>query len=149
MKNAQLFKQAPFGIGRVTKVDKAVRNTLEVEAKRLKITESKWHEFVKKQTAAIAEKFFIGDGATVEAKLYKFLVYEKGGMFRKHKDTEKEPGMFATMVVVLPCKFEGGDLRVEHAGTTIVYKPSKSSGKASAGTVLAWYADVDHEITKI
>lgn len=33
--------------------------------------------------------------------------YEEGGFFQEHRDTEKENGMFATLVIILPSEFEG------------------------------------------
>ena len=39
-------------------------------------------------------------GMRVSANLYKLLVYETGGLFRPHRDTEKADGMFGTLVVV-------------------------------------------------
>ena len=52
----------------------------------------------------------------VEARLYKMVLYEEGGFFKAHKDTEKEPGMFATLVVQLPAKHDEGKLVVRHRG---------------------------------
>ena len=52
----------------------------------------------------------------VEARLYKMVLYEEGGFFKAHKDTEKEPGMFATLVVQLPAKHDEGNLVVRHRG---------------------------------
>lgn len=34
----------------------------------------------------------------MKASLHKLLLYDAGGFFKVHRDTEKEPGMFATMV---------------------------------------------------
>ena len=36
-----------------------------------------------------------------------FLVIEKDGHFKKHKDTEKEVGMFGTLLVELPARHYG------------------------------------------
>jgi len=44
--------------------------------------------------------------------LYKMLVYKKGGHFKIHRDTEKEAGMFATLIVQLPSRYSGGELVV-------------------------------------
>jgi len=44
------------------------------------------------------------------------LIYEEGGFFLPHRDTEKTPGMFGTLVLVLPSFHEGGELVVRHAG---------------------------------
>jgi hypothetical protein len=43
-----------------------------------------------------------------EVSLYKLLVYETGGHFAPHRDTEKEAGMVASLVVLLPSEYEGG-----------------------------------------
>ena len=56
----------------------------------------------------------LGADGTVEAELYKLLVYEPGGFFLEHRDTEKVGGMFATLIVVLPSEHEGGELVVAH-----------------------------------
>ena len=38
----------------------------------------------------------LGIDEPITAELYKLLVYDKGGFFVSHRDTEKAPGMFAT-----------------------------------------------------
>jgi hypothetical protein len=47
--------------------------------------------------------------------MYKLLVYDQGSFFVSHRDTEKAPGMFATLVVVLPSASTGGELVVRHS----------------------------------
>jgi hypothetical protein len=46
--------------------------------------------------------------------------------------------MFATLVIVLPSKHEGGEVRVTHSGNTKVFETSKFSEFDSS--YLAWYA---------
>ena len=36
-------------------------------------------------------------GKGVVAELYKLLIYDAGGSFVRHRNTEKSPGMFATL----------------------------------------------------
>ena len=55
----------------------------------------------------------------MEARLYKLLVYEKGGFFLPHRDSEKDDGMVASLIVVLANPFEGGALVVRHAHPTV------------------------------
>ena len=50
----------------------------------------------------------------LEARLYKLLVYEKGGFFLPHRDSEKHDRMVASLIVVLPNPIEGGALVVRH-----------------------------------
>jgi hypothetical protein len=47
---------------------------------------------------------------SVKSQLYKLLVYGPGGHFKPHRDTEKEAGMFGTLV--------GGSLQ-RHLGTVL------------------------------
>lgn len=45
--------------------------------------------------------------ADVAARLHKLLLYEKGGHFSPHRDSEgKAPGQFATLVICLPSNFQ-------------------------------------------
>jgi hypothetical protein len=50
----------------------------------------------------------------VQAEFYKLLVYDEGCFFASHRNTEKAPGMFATLVVLLPSTSTGGELLVRH-----------------------------------
>lgn len=55
--------------------------------------------------------------------------------------------MFASIIVVLPSFFTGGDAHLSHAEQTITFN---SSGASRAHTtVLSWYTDVMHEIKPI
>lgn len=55
--------------------------------------------------------------------------------------------MFATIIVVLPSEFTGGDAHLSHGSLSTVYDSSKDSSWQT--TVLAWYTDVTHEIKPI
>ena len=80
----------------------------------------------------------------LEAELYKLLIYEPGGFFSEHRDTEKTDGMVATLSVTLPASGAGGELVVRHAGdeTTIEMNAAEPSELAYA----AFYADCAHEV---
>ena len=80
--------------------------------------------------------------------LYKLLIYEKGSFFAPHRDSEKTPGMFATLVVCLPSRHEGGTLVVTHDGQT---KKIDFGGKDAEFKMqyAAFYADCQHEITPV
>jgi hypothetical protein len=58
--------------------------------------------------------------------------------------TEKVNGMFATLIIVLPTEFTGGDAHLSHSGISTVINSSAES--LSKTTVLSWYTDVMHEI---
>ena len=42
------------------------------------------------------------EGEEVAANLYKMVLYKERGHFKAHRDTEKEPGMFGTLIIQLP-----------------------------------------------
>lgn len=55
--------------------------------------------------------------------------------------------MFATLVIVLPSEFTGGEIHVSHNGESKVFDNAKDS--AFETTILAWYTDVTHEVKEI
>lgn len=72
---------------------------------------------------------FVGEGLQLEALLYKLLLYETDGHFRTHRDTKKEKGMFATLVLQLPTEdeFQGGSLVVKHKDSSKTFNCSMVS----------------------
>ena len=61
--------------------------------------------------------------------------------------TEKSQGMFASLIIVLPSKFEGGEVHVSHANKKDVFDISPSSELTTSA--LAWYTDVIHEVKPV
>lgn len=55
--------------------------------------------------------------------------------------------MFATIVIVLPSPFTGGDVHLSHNKIAQVYNCSEDSKLATH--VMAWYTDVKHEIKPV
>jgi hypothetical protein len=68
-------------------------------------------------------------------------------MFKPHKDTEKVPGMFGTLVITLPCEHDEGDLVATFGGKSMTFLSSVQSKWSS--TALAWYSDVLHEVCDV
>lgn len=61
--------------------------------------------------------------------------------------TEKTPGMFATLVIALPSEHTGGDVVVQLRDEKQILK---TQGVCDFGySYLAWYADVNHSVTKV
>jgi 2-oxoglutarate-Fe(II)-dependent oxygenase superfamily protein len=89
----------------------------------------------------------LGVTGSVTAALYKLLIYDKGSFFVSHRDTEKVPGMFATLVLTLPSQSEGGELVVRHKDRQVrlELKCDESSEIAFA----AFYADCIHEVLPV
>ena len=55
--------------------------------------------------------------------------------------------MFASLIIVLPSKFEGGEVHVSHGSSKDVFNISPSSEFATSA--LAWYTDVIHEVKPV
>ncbi|AUB85509.1 2OG-Fe(II) oxygenase [Candidatus Thiodictyon syntrophicum] len=138
-------EQAPYGRGTETLVDTQVRRTWQIDAERMRITGRRWAEDLASVVARISATF--GIAGRVEAELYKLLVYEQGSFFLAHRDTEKSPGMFATLVVVLPGDFEGGELMVRHRGQEV--RLDLHRDEPSEAAFAAFYADCLHEVLPI
>lgn len=97
-------------------------------------------------STTIAVELGLGLSATVGAQFYKLLLYEPGGFFVPHKDTEKTAGMFGSLVVTLPSTFAGGELIVHHQGMSKQFTVDNPSFSMS---YVAFFADCKHEIMPV
>lgn len=81
-----------------------------------------------------------GDSPSVEARLYKLLLYEQGGHFAAHQDTEKERGMVGTLVVQLPCAggHTGGSLRIRHKDRSHTHNFAEVRAAEEGGCWAGW-----------
>ena len=105
-------ERAPYGRGEDTLTDIGVRRTWQIAPERVRIGGKHWPATIQAIVARVAEGLGVTD--PVEADLYKLLIYDQGSFFVPHRDTEKVPGMFATLVLALPSVSEGGALIVRH-----------------------------------
>jgi hypothetical protein len=55
--------------------------------------------------------------------------------------------MFASLIIVLPSKFEGGQVHVSHGNNKDIFNIAPSS--AFTTSALAWYTDVTHEVKPV
>jgi hypothetical protein len=140
-----IAEAAPYGRGADTIVDSSVRRTWQINPGKVQIGGRQWDRTLADLVADVA----VGLGVTepVAADFYKLLIYDTGSFFLGHRDTEKVPGMFATLVIVLPSEHEGGDLIVRHLGREVTFDqhPRDPSDIAYA----AFYADCVHEVRPV
>jgi len=141
----EVAERAPYGRGSATLVDTEVRRTWQVDAGRVRIGGRYWEQ----ELARVLERVTVGLGVSgrVRAELYKLLVYDAGSFFVVHRDTEKAPGMFATLVLVLPCDYQGGELLIRHKGQEA--RLDLHPAEPSVATFAAFYADCRHEVLPI
>jgi predicted 2-oxoglutarate/Fe(II)-dependent dioxygenase YbiX len=144
----QLIKaatRAPYGRGSDTFVDTKVRRTWQIEADRVRIGGKHWGQTLDGIVARAAEGLGVAEPVTVQ--LYKLLIYDKGSFFVSHRDTEKAPGMFATLVVALPSQSEGGELIVRHKDREA--RLDLRCDEPSELAFVAFYADCVHEVLPV
>ena len=141
----QAAEQAPHGRGMETIVDRSVRNTLQVDANKVSLHNPSWATALRSLVEHSATDLGVSPGL-VRAEIYKLLLYEPGGFFKKHRDTEKAPGMFATLVVQLPSQFTGGSFVVSHNGHSRTFLLDDAATAPYGCHYVAHYADCEHEI---
>ncbi|KAF1999945.1 hypothetical protein P154DRAFT_535176 [Amniculicola lignicola CBS 123094] len=142
---ASICKQSPFGKGSETIIDTSVRKTWELDAADFECLNPRWAAF----TDSIVKRAVtdLGVQVPVVAQRYKLLLYEEGAFFKAHRDTEKVPGMFGTLVICLPSAHTGGEVHLVHGSEKHVLETAQAS--AFDVTTLAWYSDVQHEVKPV
>jgi len=116
-------KRAPYGRGEKTIVDTSVRNVWQIAPSQVEIGGKSWDANFEKILFTVKSGLGCSD-AVVAAEFYKLLVYDRGGFFLSHRDTEKVAGMFGTLVLTLPSTYRGGALRISHAGREAIVEGS-------------------------
>lgn len=140
-------RKASFGKGVVTVMDTSIRSVWEIDAKKLSFHNNQWSKSIGKIIKKSKRGFGIEHGK-VEASLYKLLIYKEGDFFLSHRDSEKEMGMFATLIVGLPSRHSGGKLIVKHGGVEHTYDFSLDD-YMYAFPFVSFYADCEHEVKPI
>src|SRR5713101_5665461 len=137
---------APYGKGTQTLVDREVRNTFELNPKKFRLSQE-WNSAIASAAQLAATQLGL-PSEQVEISLYKLLVYEKGGFFLPHRDSEKHDGMVASKIVVLANPFERGALVVRHgaAKQTLAFEQAVPG---QAACYAAFYADCEHEVQRV
>ena len=136
--------RAPYGSGEETLVDEQVRRSWQIEPGRVTL-EPAWAERLEALTGEATRG--LGVTGEVEARLYKVLLYEEGGFFVPHRDTEKEERMFATLIVGLPSRYAGGELVIRHQEREV--ELDLASSALDALQWCAFYTDCVHELRPI
>lgn len=80
-------RQAPFGKGNQTLIDETVRKTWEIDGSKVSFSNKAWYGWMEYVVQKAAEGLGVAGGRNnVRAELYKMLLYEKGAMFKPHKE---------------------------------------------------------------
>jgi 2OG-Fe(II) oxygenase superfamily len=141
--------KAPFGRGLDTLYDDSVRQAWQVDAGHVTLGGGDvWKTVLQGVVKRACHELGISKDRVkdrkVHANLYKLLLYESGGHFTPHRDTEKEDGMFGTLVIQLPSIFTGGDFSVQHEGESKTFALSENSDDELK--YIAFFADCLHKL---
>lgn len=145
----KVAEKAPFGRGSKTVVDESVRKCYQISPSKITLSAA-WVDFVNNVMARRAADE-LGVFNPVSTSLHKLVVYGAGGKFRRHVDGEKEPGMFATLVVLLPSWYEGGELVFHHDNTQRVLEEKEFHNYRHENhyVYFAFYTDCEHEVAEV
>ena len=136
-------ERAPYGKGTKTLVDRSVRDCWQIEPERVRLAGAAWRKTFGDVLGSVAAGLGCEPGR-LDARLHKLLIYERGGFFAPHHDTEKADGMVATLSVSLPAAGVGGELVVRHRDRESTI--DMTAGEPSELAFAAFYADCTHEV---
>ena len=137
-----MAERAPYGRGPQTVLDRSVRDCWQIDADKVNLGGGAWNDTLTQIVGRAAEGLGCPRKRT-EARLYKLLVYEPGGFFSAHRDSEKATGMVATLVISLPVAGTGGELVIRHKQNEAVIDLRTEDPSELA--FAAFYADCVHE----
>ncbi len=139
---AAVAERAPYGKGTDTLVDTTVRDCRQIAADRIRVGGTPWPATLDGILDAVSTGLGCPAGR-LKAKLYKLLIYDRGGFFAAHRDTEKVDGMIGTLSITLPGTGVGGELVVRHGdGESVVDMTAREPSELAYA---AFYADCVHE----
>ena len=139
-------ERAPYGRGEQTVLDTSVRRVWQIDAARVRVGGKNWAPSLRRVLADVARGLGCED-ASIRAELYKLLLYDPGGFFLAHRDSEKAPGMFGTLLMQLPSLHTGGELRIRHGSREVCIDLSLTDGSELG--FAAFYADCEHEVRPV
>lgn len=132
----KLSGKSHFGKGNQTVFDENVRKAREIEGSRIRIKNFD----IQKNLDNLSAKF----GVKLSAKLYKLVLYQKGGHFGYHLDSVHKNSHIATLLIGLPIEYEGGNLKVNYPNDSSKFKTFKLYNN-----LVAFYTDCEHSISQV
>ncbi|KAF5359065.1 hypothetical protein D9758_004795 [Tetrapyrgos nigripes] len=141
-------RQAPFGHNQETVVDTKVRDTFEIDASKVHFKNPQFETWLKEQVLRkVTTELGTEAQVTTSVELYKLLLYKTGSHFAKHQDTQKQAGMYGSLIILLPSEYTGGELILTHSDTSKIFDFSNDS--LFSCVAMAWYTDVFHEVKPV
>ena len=142
-----IAKPAEFGWKDQTILDEQVRKVWKIPKSYVRISKREWDRSMLKVLDKLKVDLGLPSKSILKSEFHDMLIYEEGCFFKPHQDSEKEDGMVATMIMVLPSEHDGGELIVNHKNKQHVLKQKKS--KLPKYNIAAFYADCYHEVKPV
>ncbi|XP_037034844.1 uncharacterized protein LOC119073453 [Bradysia coprophila] len=144
------FEQSAFGRGTETIVDTTFRNSWELSSTDFEIMNTGWNSYLIDVLMPLLQqdlRLEVG----FRLSLYKLLLYKTGSFFKPHRDSEKDAGMFGTVVIQLPSIYEGGKLIVRHNHKMEEVDNSSATTSQNGFCIFytAFYCDCEHEVRPV
>jgi len=137
-----------FGHRDQTLRDQSVRRSWEIPGERVTLDERAWGARFERGLGQVLESLAVDPEGRPAATLEKLLIYEEGDFFAPHRDSEKDPSMWGTLVVVLPTRHRGGEVVLSHGGRTFEWTPAADAGAGYLG-FLGFFADCLHTVRPV
>ena len=146
-----LVHQSCVGKGTETVLNLDVRKSFELLPDQVELS-ADLADVLDGVIAEVRDCLGIADSWKIHAAFYKMLVYEPGCFFRRHRDNERLPGTFATLVIELPSVYTGSELRVfppSDLAQSSQYFGDPSDAEQNGGRWSCFFADDYHEVAEL
>ena len=156
------LERAPFGKGSDTIIDLNTRACWKMDIGNKVLIHPDFAPQSSSQQGSILrtikEKLTpdLGFSGEIVAQPYQMLIYEKGGMFKPHRDTLRGPNNIGSLVITLPVRggAKGGNLVLSHetitskeGGSKIISCPALD--EKDSPQWCAFFTDVVHEVKPV
>lgn len=137
---------ARYGLKDKTLFDRKIRDTWEIPNSRIQTTKD-WDSQLSKVLQKIQRNLNLPEDGVLRSELHNMLIYMPGQFFKAHQDSEKDEGMVATLMVLLPSEFTGGEFVIDQHGDRRILDFSNEARKDLIFT--AFYSDCYHEVKEV
>lgn len=138
-------EKATFGRGGESVLDETYRNAFTIKTENFETTFD-LNEVSDSIYSLFQEIDYTKERLSIEK--YRVNIYQKGGLFHKHKDTPRGPEYLGTLVVCLPSYFEGGDFCLENKLGHFT-KINWSNLSSTHHQWIVFYGDTTHWIEEV
>lgn len=133
---------APYGRGERTVLDRAVRDARQVQPWHVSLWGAAWDALRAQMLETVAADMGLADAA-LGLEFNELLVCPAGGHLAEHTDTEKSPGMVASVSLIVPGEHGGGRFSSSAGGVAM------AAGGSPRWCWAAWYADCRHRVEPV